>query len=143
MSADIATALITVGGATVLAVITYALTKKREREAALRAERLVHYKDLVTSLSGIIASEGTPDGHRAFAKACNNMNLVAPQAVLQALQVFQEEIRVSNPNPSRERHDQLLSRLLYEIRLDLKIWPKDSRDFKIGLWASGVHTEEP
>lgn len=141
MSADISTALITVGGAAILAVITYGLTKKREREAALRAERLVHYKDFVASLSGVITSESTADGRRAFAKACNNMNLVAPQSVIQALQAFQEEIRTSNPIPSRERHDQLLSRLLYEIRLDLGVWPKDSQDFKVGIWASGVRTD--
>jgi len=143
MSAGIATALITVGGAAILAVVTYGLTKKREREAVLRAERLAHYKDLVASLSGIITSEDTPDGQRAFAKACNNLNLVAPQTVIQALQAFQEEIRVSNPSHSRERHDQLLSRLLYEIRLDLGVWPKDSQDFSVGIWASGVRTSGP
>ena len=82
MSADIATALITAGGASILAVVTYGLTKKREREAVLRAERLAHYKDFVASLSGIITSEDTPDGQRAFARACNNLNLVAPQRVL-------------------------------------------------------------
>ena len=89
MSAEIVTSLITVAGAAILAVVTYALTKKREREAVLRAERLAHYKDFVASLSGIITSEDTPDGQRAFAKACNNLNLVAPQPVIQALQAFQ------------------------------------------------------
>lgn len=143
MPADIATALITVGGATILAVVTYGLTKKREREAVLRAERLAHYKDFVVSLSGIVVSEDTPDGQRAFAKACNNLSLVAPQSVIQALQAFQEEIRASNPCHSRERHDQLFSKLLYEIRLDLGVWPKDSQDFKVGIWASGVRTGEP
>jgi len=43
----------------------------------------------VASLSGIITSEDTPDGQRAFAKACNNLNLIAPQPVIQALQAFQ------------------------------------------------------
>src|SRR5690606_3112348 len=94
----------------------------------------------VASLSGIVTGEDTPDGQRAFARACNNLNLVAPQPVIQALQLFQDEIRVSNSNQSRERHDQLLSRLLYEIRKDLGVWPKDSQDFKVGIWASGVRT---
>jgi hypothetical protein len=143
MPADIATALIAAGSATILAVVTYGLTKKREREADLRKERLAHYKDLVASFSGIITSEDTPDGQRAFAKACNNLNLVAPQPVIQALQAFQDEIRVSNSSHSRERHDQLLSRLLYEIRKDLGVWPKDSADFKVGIWASGVRTNGP
>ena len=140
MPADFATALVTAGGAAVLAVITYGLTKKREREADLRKERLAHYKDFVASLSGIISGEDTPDGQKAFAKACNNLSLIAPQSVIQALQAFQSEIRMSNPNPSRERHDLLLSRLLYTMRKDLGVWPKDSEDFQVGIWASGVRT---
>ncbi|WP_386066289.1 hypothetical protein ACFJIW_17350 [Tahibacter sp. UC22_41] len=143
MAADIATALIAAGGATILAVVTYGLTKKREREADLRKERLAHYKDFIASLSGVITGEDTPDGQRAFARACNNLNLVAPQQVIQALQTFQDEIRASNTNKNRERHDQLLSRLLFEIRRDLGIWPKDSQDFKVELWASGSHTNQP
>lgn len=142
MAADIATALIAAGGATILAVVTYGLTKKREREADLRKERLAHYKDFIASLSGVITGEDTPDGQRAFARACNNLNLVAPQQVIQALQTFRDEIRASNTNKNRERHDQLLSRLLFEIRRDLGIWPKDSQDFKVELWASGSHTNQ-
>lgn len=142
MPANFVTALVTVGGAAVLAVITYGLTKKREREADLRKERLAHYKDFVASLSGIIAGEETPDGQRAFARACNNLNLIAPQPVIQALQAFQHETRTSNPNPSHERHDLLLSQLLYEMRKDLGVWPKDSNDFQVGLWASGVRTRD-
>ena len=143
MPADIATALIAAGAATIMAVLTYGLTKKREREADLRKERLAHYKDFVASLSGIIDGEGTPDGQRAFARACNNLNLVAPQPVIQALQAFQEETRAANPNRTRAQHDQLLSKLLYQIRKDLGVWPKDSADFKVGLWASGVRDSEP
>ena len=56
MSAEIVTSLITVAGAVILAVVTYALTKKREREAVLRAERLAHYKDFC----------GEPQRHHYF-----------------------------------------------------------------------------
>ena len=63
MAADVVTALIAASGAVILAGATYWLTKKREREAELRKEKLEHYKDLVASLSGIISGEGTPDGH--------------------------------------------------------------------------------
>ncbi|MGN6739605.1 hypothetical protein [Dyella sp.] len=143
MSADFATALVTAGGATVLAVVTYSLTKKREREADVRKERLAYYKEFVASLSGIIAGEDTPEGQRTFARACNNLNLIAPQPVIHALQAFQHETRRSRPSPSRERHDLLLSRLLYEMRKDLGVWPKDSRDFQVGLWASGVKDSTP
>jgi hypothetical protein len=138
MSADLATALATAGGATILAVITYALTKKREMDAELRRERLEHYKDFMASLGPIIANEITDDIRRAIGRSCNNLNLVAPQSVIEALQAFQDEVGASNANPSRQRHDQLLSRILYEMRKDLGVWPKDNQGFKASLWGSGI-----
>jgi len=141
MSADFITTLVAAGGATAAAIMTYGLTKKREREADVRKERLAHYKDFVASLSGIIPGEDSPDGQKAFARACNNLNLVAPQRVIEALQAFQVEIKTSNANATQERHDHLLSRLLYEMRRDLGVWPKDDEDFKVGIWASGVKAD--
>jgi hypothetical protein len=139
MSADIATAIIAASGAIILAGATYWLTKQREREAELRKEKLDHYKDFAVSLSGIISGEGTPEGQRAFALACNKLNLVAPQPVLEALQAFQQESKTSNPSPSRDRHDKLMSLLFYEMRKDLGISPKDKLEtFHVGLWASGA-----
>jgi hypothetical protein len=139
MQAEIATALIASSGAIVLAGASYLFTKQRERSAELRKEKLDHYKDFVVSLSGIITGEGTPEGQRAYSRACNNLNLIAPQVVIKALQAFQEETRMSNPSPSRERHDLLLSKLFLEIRKDLGIRPKDAAEtFSIHLWASGT-----
>jgi hypothetical protein len=62
MAAEIVTALIAASGAIVLAGATYWFTKKREREAELRKEKLEHYKDFVASLSGIISGETTNEG---------------------------------------------------------------------------------
>ena len=139
MPAEILTALITASGAVVLAGASYWFTKKREHEAELRKEKLEHYKDFVASLSGIISNEGTAEGQKAFARACNKLNLVAPQSVIRSLQVFQQEIKTSNTNKSNERHDQLMSQLFYEIRKDLGVRPKDNQlEFQVGLWASGV-----
>ena len=122
-----------------LAGATYWFTKQREREAELRKEKLEHYKDFVASLSGTISGETTPQGQKAFASACNKLMLVAPQAVIEALQKFQQEIKVSNPNKSQDRHDQLMSQLFYAIRKDLGVSPTDDvRSFQVGLWASGV-----
>jgi hypothetical protein len=139
MAAEIVTVLIATSGAVVLAGATYWFTKKREREAELRKEKLEHYKDFVASLSGIISGEATPEGQRAFARACNKLNLVAPQSVVKALQNFQQEIKVSNTERSNERHDKLMSQLFYEMRKDLRITPKDKdTSFVFGLWAAGV-----
>ena len=126
MAADVVTALIAASGAVILAGATYWLTKKREREAELRKEKLEHYKDFVASLSGIISGEGTPDGNRAFARACNKLNLVAPQSIVKSLQDFQQEIKVSNSAPSKDRHDALMSVMFREMRKDLQIIPKDT-----------------
>jgi dsDNA-specific endonuclease/ATPase MutS2 len=139
MAADVVTALIASSGALALAGATYWFTKKREREAELRKEKLEHYKDFVASLSGIVSGESTPDGQRAFARACNKLNLVAPQAVVKALQEFQHEIKASNLQRSDQRHDKLMSALFHEMRKDLQVTPKDNdSSFVFGLWASGV-----
>jgi hypothetical protein len=138
MPAEIATAIIAASGAVILAGTTYWFTKKSEREAELRKEKLEHYKDFVASLSGIISGEFTADGQRAFSRACNKLNLVAPQNVLRALQAFQTEIKTNNTSRSNERHDQLMSTLFYQIRKDLGVSPTDSEaSFQVRLWASG------
>jgi hypothetical protein len=141
--AEIATAIIAASGAVVLAGITYWFTKKRERDAELRREKLEHYKDFVTSLSGVISGEFTAEGQRAFSRACNKLNLVAPQRVLQSLQAFQREIKISNAERSNERHDKFMSALFYEIRKDLGVSPVDDEiSFHVGLWSSGVPPHE-
>ena len=139
MAAEVVTALIAASGAIVLAGATYWFTKKREREAELRKEKLEHYKDFVASLSGIVSGEGTPDGQRAFARACTQLNLVAPQAVVRALQDFLQEIKVGISQRSNERHDRLMSKLFHEMRKDLEVTPRDKdSSFIFGLWASGA-----
>ena len=142
MSADIFSPVVTgiaaILVAVVTAVITYGLTKKREREAELRKEKLEHYKEFASALSGIVSPDDTPEGHRQFAKASNKLNLIAPQDVIVALQDFRSEISRSNMNPSKEMHDKLMSRLFYEMRKDLNISPKDHLGtFAVGVWNSG------
>jgi hypothetical protein len=143
MSPEMITTLIAASSALVLAGTTYWFTKQREREAELRREKLEHYKDFVSSLSGIVSGEATPEGQQAFSRACNKLNLVAPQAVIEALQRFQQEIKVSNPKRSNEQHDRLMSILFYEIRRDLRIAPRDDgATFHVELWSSGIPTEK-
>jgi hypothetical protein len=125
-----------------VASLTYWLTKQKEREAQLRTEKLEHYKAFVVSLTGILEGESRDQDQKAFAKACNNLLMFAPQPVLEALRGFQEESRASNPNKSRENHDRVLSELLLEIRKDLGVSPKDDPEtFRAWLWGSGVNTK--
>ncbi len=143
MTATVIAALIATFGGIAVAGATYWFTKQREREAEWRKEKLEHYKAFVAALSGTISGESTAEGQRAFARACNNLNLVAPQAVIKALREFQQEIKISNPSKSMERHDSLMAALFYEIRRDLKVSPSDEpQSFRVGLWASGVKPNE-
>lgn len=139
MSLAIITTLITLLGSIFIAGFTYWSTKSKERDAELRKEKLEHYKRFIESINEIIDGDKTPDGNLKFAKASNNLMLIAPQAVIEALNEFRQEISISNaPNSTIEKHDKLLSNLLFEIRKDLKISPKDKKDeLKIKLWASG------
>ncbi len=137
--APLVAALGAIAVAALTAIITYATTRRREREAEIRKEKLEHYKEFIASLSGIISGEGTEEGQRDFARACNKLNLVAPQAVIVALQGFQDEIKQRNPNRTQARHDELLSALIHALRHDLGLNTKGESDSLVyGLWAAGV-----
>lgn len=139
MNAAIVTAIIGLVGGLFAAAVTYWLTKQREREAEWRKEKLAYYKAFVESLSGTVEGDSTPDGQRAFAKACNNLLLFAPQPVIEALDAFRNEIKVSNLNRTVGQHDKLLAMLLLEIRRDVGVSPTDNPStFNPRLWASGA-----
>jgi hypothetical protein len=131
--------IISAAGALLVAVAGYVFTKRAERESKWREEKLAHYKEFVASLSGIMDNEGTPEGQIRFARACNDILLFAPQRVIEALDQFRTETRVSNTNKSIEKHDALLTQLLLVIRRDLGVRPADDvATFRAHLWASGV-----
>lgn len=139
MSSAVAVALIGFIGSVVASALAYWSTKKREREAEWRKEKLAYYKAFVESLSGIIEGDASPEGHRLFARTTNNLLLFAPQSVIEALSAFRGEIRVSNPSRSPEQHDKLLAALLLAIRRDVGVFPTDNEaTFKPMLWASGT-----
>ena len=140
MHLTIITTLITFFGSILLAGFTYWSTKSKEREAELRKEKFEYYKKFIESINETIEGDKTPDGNLKFAKASNNLMLMAPQSVIEALNQFRDEISISNSAHSTlENHDRLLSTLMYEIRKDLKISPKDKKDqLRIKLWASGA-----
>jgi len=139
MEPAIATALIAFLGSLLVAVLTYWFTKQRERDSEWRKEKLTHYKAFIESFSGIIEGDSSPDGHKSFAKATNNLLLFAPQSVIAALNEFRHEIRASNMNRTQQEHDRLLAALLLTIRRDIGVSPADEPStFKPILWASGA-----
>ena len=139
MTATVVTTLIGLLGSLLVAALTYWSTKRREREAEWRKEKLAYYKAFVESMSGIVEGDDTPEGHKLYAKTTNNLLLFAPQSVIEALNTFRSEIAISNANRSRENHDKLFAILLLAIRRDVGVQPADDpATFKPLMWASGA-----
>jgi hypothetical protein len=143
VNSAILAALIGLIGSVIAVALTYWTTKRREREAEWRKEKLSYYKAFIESLSGIVQGDATPEGHRLYARATNNLLLFAPQAVVEALNAFRDETRISNPSRSIAKHNKMLATLLLAIRHDVGVVPPDNAvTFNPVLWASGT-SEDP
>jgi hypothetical protein len=138
MDTPLTVALISAAAAIVVPAISFYLTKSKERQADWQRYKFELYKELVQSLSRIVGTDSTPEGNRRFASACNTLHLIGSKGVIDALHHFQDEIRVSNTRRDEDRHDELLARLEWEIRKDLRI-PNNPplNQFKARLWCSG------
>jgi hypothetical protein len=115
------------------------LTKRQERSAIWRAKKLAYYEEFLASASGIVG-HAPPEAKIRFATAVNNLHLIGSAGVIRALHAFTDEIAESNAvRFSKERHDDLWSHLVWEIRADLNDPPtRDPSMFRARLWASGV-----
>jgi hypothetical protein len=137
MDANVIIAVTTVTGSVTVAALSYFLTKRQQREAEWRVSKLNHYRTLLSAISGLACESPKAEAHQDFALAFNTIGLVAPQRVIDALVDFHNEVRVSNPGKTRERHDELLVKLILAIRTDLDIRPPDNPDaFRFHLVAS-------
>ena len=129
-------------GAVLVAVITYATTRHREREAEWRKEKLVYYKAFIESLtvftSYAAVNQGlsetdicnvTASDRRAVAKASDNLLLFAPLEVIVALWDFNSARRTISEGGSSENILQLFYKLLSAIREDLGV-PVTNLPFK-------------
>jgi hypothetical protein len=139
LDTPIVVAIVSAAASILVAAITFFLTKRKEREADWRKQKLEHYRALLEAMSGIVGSDVTPNSQRQFARACNTIILVASQPVLQALCELQDEISITNQTRSTERHDHLLNKLLFSIRADLEVAPADEpTSLNFRLWQSGA-----
>ncbi|MBE9536699.1 MAG: hypothetical protein IMF07_05915 [Proteobacteria bacterium] len=121
-----------------VAIFTFAKAKESEREAEWRKEKLKLYLNFMESLSEITESEKTDYGEISFAKACNDLHLLAPLNVINALHKYQKEMSMKNTNSTHESRKMTQENLIYEIRKDLKIKPNEKRDdFNLLMWTSG------
>lgn len=125
VTAALAAAVSLIAGVMV-AIVTSALTRKREHESEWRKLKFGQYQELLAAISGIVEGRSTPQAHARYADAVNSMALVAPSPVLMALHAFQNEISCKNISRSQTAHDRLLGDLLRALRADML--PKGADD---------------
>lgn len=136
MNGTIIVAIITVVGSIVAAAITSYLTKAKDREAEWRAVKLTHYKRFMTALSAIVGPKPTDAERITFADAANDIFLVGSPAVLVALRGYLDETADSNTGKTLDRHDELLTVLIFAIREDLGRKPnRPDEPFEFRMWS--------
>jgi hypothetical protein len=133
METSVIIAIISAFASVLGAAVSVSFSMRKEREADWRKLKFEHYREFMAALSGIAGTDATPEGHLRYAQASNTVQLVASAQVINALHSFRDEIAVSNPNRSQEKHDQLLSVLIRNIRTDLGISPTSNpTDLSVG-----------
>ncbi|WP_213807609.1 hypothetical protein [Granulicella sp. dw_53] len=139
MSGQVWTAIIGAISALLVASFTYWSSKRRDREADWRKLKLQKYEEFATSLAGMAEGNVTKDTMTRFNIASNSLHLIASQRVVVALEDFRREISAGNTAKTLDKHDSLLSRLFWEIRLDLGDQPTSNpSDFRMKLWTPGT-----
>src|SRR6218665_2653161 len=124
-------ALISALAAIIASAGTIYLTKQKEREAAWRAKKLAYYEEFFGAASGIVGENTPREAKIRFATAVNNLHLIGSESVIRALHAFTDEISLSNAaNMTKERHDQLWSKLVWQIRADLGDAPSNPATFE-------------
>lgn len=99
-------AVITALAGVFASALTFYLTRRKEREAEWRTQKLTHYKEFMAALNAIVGPPATTDEKVRFANAANNIFLVGSPAVLIALQGYLDETAESNASKSVDRHDE-------------------------------------
>ena len=136
MDGAIVVAIITVGGGILVAAITSYLTKAKEREAEWRSQKLAHYKEFMAALNNIVGPPPPVEDKVRFANAANNIFLVGSPRVLLALRAYLDETADSNTGNENDRHDELLTSLMFAIRDDIGMKPnRPDEPFEFRLWS--------
>ena len=133
-------AIISAAAAIFVAALTAFLSKMKEREAECRNKKLAYYEEFFSAVSEVVGEAQAAEKAK-FARAVNNLHLVASQNALDALNELCDELAGSKLDFSKERHDMIWSRLVWHIRADLGNAPsKPLLAFKARLWTSGTGT---
>ena len=124
MDTSIVVATITASGSILVAALTFYLTKRHQFNVEWQNQKLNHYKVLLSAISDAAVGDAKAVYH--FALATNTIALVGSQAVIQALMAFHAGVEPSNPDRSPVRENELLRKLLLDIRKDIGLSKNDN-----------------
>jgi hypothetical protein len=117
-------------------VVSYWLSKRKEREADWRKLMLENYKEFTAALSGFLEGRNITDVERErFADASNAMNLVASAKTTSVLYAFFQECLYANPSANRQRNNELISNLLLAMRRDINLSLNDAEVPRLRLMS--------
>lgn len=129
-----AAAVISASVGVIAATVSHILNVRQKRSDELRQRKLEHYKALLSGLSDLAVFGLNDETNAKYASAFNTIALTAPQSVIVALLDFHDEIKISNPNRSIQKHDELLTKLVLEIRRSLELpFEDDPKIFRYAL----------
>ncbi|MFA6428358.1 MAG: hypothetical protein WCW02_02325 [Candidatus Buchananbacteria bacterium] len=138
ISTEIVVVIISTFGSLVVAAFGFFLTKRYEIKTEWRKRKISYYENLFIALSDL-AIDGTDkeDANQRFSKAFNSIALIASQDVIKALLGFHDYVKFSNNQKNPGRHDELLTKLVIEVRKDIGLVNSDNIDsFKFHLIGS-------
>lgn len=116
-----AAAVISASFGIIVVAVTHFLNVRQKRMDELRQRKLEHYKELLSAISNTAIHGLNEETGARYSSAINTIALTAPQSVIKALLEYHDEIKVTNPNRSIQRHNQLLTKLVLEIRRSLEL----------------------
>lgn len=104
--------------------LTYRYTRRTRLEAEWRVDKLKQYKELLRALSRVTSWRTNEEFERAtdgFIDTANTLSLVAPIAVLKTFEGLANVLSATSAGDQQgESLEDLVHRLIYEIRKDLK-----------------------
>ena len=128
-------AVITAGAGLIASALSFFLTKMKEREAEWRTQKLNHYNAFMVALNAIVGPPAPTEDRVRFADAANNLFLFGSKDVLVALRDFLDVTADSRTQADVDRHDELLTKLIIAIRMDIGIKGAPLPDgFEFRLW---------
>ena len=104
----IASSLIAAAGLVFVAYLTFVLNKRMQIEAEWRSQKLNYYREFMDALANNIEGETSKETHERFARASNNLLLIASKSVLDAHHAYREHIGFSNENRNYDLDSGLL-----------------------------------